>query len=219
MRVSWKDTKRVLFFDMVKNHVSSIGDMFVLVEPDPVSSYLGRSLAHVTCKNRIILLLYDPTLLPNIEINPGEVGDIRYFCKKHQNIEFSQARTCSNDVSCNGTLCDRQKCSNTNKKYGCFQKDETHPFILEMDVIIDCPLSVGPTGTYILNHFCSWRTTKLFFRNPLQIAQLAEKEQHEKQSMIWVAVDNMKNFVNTHEGWTIVGRFQQGEVSDETTSN
>ena len=66
--------------------------MYVLVEPDPVTLYLGKLLAHIICKNRIIPLLHDPTLLPNVEINPGEVGDTRYFCKKHQDVEFSCAK-------------------------------------------------------------------------------------------------------------------------------
>ena len=99
-----KHQESALFFDMLKNNVSSVGGMFVLVEPDPVGSYLGRSLAHVTCKNRIIPLLHTPTLLPNDKINPGEVRDTRYFCKKHQTVKFSQSRTCSHDVWCNGTL-------------------------------------------------------------------------------------------------------------------
>ena len=77
-----KHQESVHFFDLVKNNVASIGDMYVLVEPDRIDTYIGRTLARVTCKNRMIPLLHDPTLLPSVEINPGEAGDTRYFAKK-----------------------------------------------------------------------------------------------------------------------------------------
>ncbi len=53
--------------------------MFVLVEPDRINTYIGRTLARVTCKNRIIPLLHDPILLPNVKINLVEVKDMRQF--------------------------------------------------------------------------------------------------------------------------------------------
>ncbi len=43
-----KHQESVLFFDLVKNHISSIGDMFVLFEPDCIDdTYIGKTLARV----------------------------------------------------------------------------------------------------------------------------------------------------------------------------
>ena len=87
-----------------------------------------------------------------------------------------------------------------------------------MDVIMDCPLSVEPSGTYVVEHFRSWRTSKMFFRDPLGFSQLTEKEQENQQGAIRTVVENVRNYVNAHGGWTIVGWFCQGEVSDEATN-
>ncbi len=58
----------------------------------------------------------------------------------------------------------------------------------------------------------------MFFRDPLGFSQLTEKEQENQQGAIRTVVENVQNYVNAHGGWTIVGWFRQGEVSDEATN-
>ena len=110
-----KHQESAQFFGIMKKHVASVGYMYILLELDHVNSYISRTLVCAMYKNCIIPLVHNPELLPNIELNSSKAAKMRYFSKKHQIIKFSRARTCSHKVSCNGTSCNCQKCSDVKK--------------------------------------------------------------------------------------------------------
>jgi hypothetical protein len=205
-------TETVNKSDQLMSHAKkmvSVGDIFVVVEPDQVVRALqgdvplintNKPLYPVTNSNFAVVV---PLMVP-------QAGKQHYFHLKNVLIQLTKVEAAK--ASCKGILCDRQHPLMQAGSCGCLYFNRLGSIVLEMTVIFPYTDNNGFQSQCTVPHFCSWRTTQLFL-NPL--AMTADESQYTSDTReIRGVVASINNIINADQGWTIVGWYKKGEVID-----
>ena len=229
------DPKGTCFAIIFQNHVQSfsffqpciktlegVGEIFVLVEPDPVSNYLGTTQSVPImdrCHKALPLLPITVKNVPNVPLSSPPVGHTRYFCEHGvSNIQIS--RLYIQQSSCAGTFCDRQQELTSNQKCGCFFTNKQGNIVLSMDVTINVPPSFSITGYRTVHRFMSWRTSQLFVKEDSWKSLIpsinTDSNNQKHRRALRTASKRIVDYINQHGGWTCIGWIRTGSVQDES---
>ena len=148
---------------------------------------------------------------------PANPGDHRYFCFDNIPIQIYGFRLRYDNVSCSGCFCDRAGVKVANKGCGCFNVGYTfRSMVGECNVDVDLPLSDGSNATthHEVCNFRLLRTTHYFFKDFSEFCRFSDENVDSKTVLLREHIDVMVDHINQNGGWSIVGWFKHGEVTD-----
>jgi hypothetical protein len=193
---------------------STIGDYFVIVEPDMPTNYL-QDCPIVTAKWPIYPL-QRPTIVNNVPLCPPDPGKQLYFSYRSMQLEISKATIES--AGCNGTFCDRHMTAPTSRgnACGCLYKSNSASIVLSMNVSF-CYTFDGQARCYTVTGYRSWRTTMLYLKPINRSTDISQYQTH--RNIIRPTVRAITDIINANGGWDIFGWFRRGEVADISASS
>ena len=202
----------------------AIGQPFVLVEPKYDGSTLRKDMPVLQISNPFIPLA-DAILssLPEVEPRPpSEANETSFFFLRNLKLLFVGAELRGKgDIkppSCPSRLCDRMEPLKPSQSCGCF----SHPagnvssVVLESTIISESTNEIR-TFKVMLNR--SYRTTKLFLRNPESIALVPQQERINQVVAIHQKIKECSVFINSNGGFTVSGVITRGESPVESNPN
>ena len=200
-----------------------VGSTYLLVEPRPTPDRkrLGP-LAMVSSDHALIPLRHYSSdisikeAIPHVnDLSPMNAGDQRYFVFHGKQVELNLFEL-KNEGTCRGIQCDKAMSLETANQYcGCmYTCTNRGSYVGQCTVAFDNPFSsVVHEGSRVEVHkFRSLRTTELFFRKLGEFVRHYKKDDHF--AIVRKKVKKMSNFINENGGWTMVGWFRKGEISD-----
>jgi hypothetical protein len=142
---------------------------------------------------------------------PSQAGETNYFTLVGKPVKLHRISV-PTDVSCPGIQCDRQKGKG---ECSCIHNGPGTAFVYSFDVEFDVPSRLGYGNTYTSHGFRSFRTTSLFFKD---MNKYANSTTIDDETTILQQnrplISQMVDYVNQNDGWTLVGWFKLGEVTD-----
>lgn len=195
-----------------------VGNVFIIVEPDPVECFLGdsTSVPIVECpqdfypiNNRM------KNIVPQVMLAMPEADHTLYFAIHDEKITCK--RTTLKEAICSGIFCDRQLVNvGSTQKCGCLYMSAKglNDYVLEMDVTFAIPRSFNAEATVTVAHFRSWKFSSMFVPDETTWATL-DKDLHFK--ILRESVANITEYVNDNGGWTIVGWIRSGHIRDQSS--
>lgn len=187
----------------------AVGDIFAIIEPDQVVRALKGNVPLVNT-TKAMYPLVDSNFASICPILEPEVGQQRYFYLKHVIVELTKIQALA--ASCNGTLCDRQSPFTETGNCGCLYFNRSTSIVLDMTVTFRTMDINGYESSHSVQHFRSWRTTKVFIYPMAMTADTKTYFDHTRE--IREVGNTIKNIVNANGGWNIVGWCRKGEVVD-----
>lgn len=142
---------------------------------------------------------------------PRRAGEYRYFLRVGVPIHLGRIKQ-AEEPSCTGVQCDRQK-----QRGGCtcLQTNSTHNLVYSMDVILPVPAKLETDQLQVVQGFRSLRTTRIWFLDLDDYAARIEADQdNENRYDHRTKINNMVTYINDHHGWTILGWYKLGELTD-----
>lgn len=206
-------------------HKAIVGEAFYIYEPSVTTTTMGKALTPVLNTDdspHAMIPLRGPTPVPYLQSTestmalPSRPGETNYFVLTNKICSVARF-TLSTDVSCVGTECDRQK-----GKGGCTCLHATGntALVYEFDVTFHDFRStdvsfLGRKDIFLVPKFKSLKATKLFFYNFNRFCDTTTvTEQEDMVQTIRQQVNCLMKFVNDNGGWTAVGWFMLGQISD-----
>ena len=188
----------------------TIGDAFVLFEPQGSPNSLGQAIPILQSVNRICGLnsTFDWPTTPIVKSTDPN----RQICfhAKHKTIKIMMANlmTTKKVITCENTTCDRQ---NNNCK-GCYGSKLTQwPIVLRCNVFIqETPSWDLQTGKAVFRDFQSHRFTKLFFQDLDEMSGLEKIGHGRNINRYRDKINQMVNYINQGGGWSIEGWHRAG---------
>jgi hypothetical protein len=217
---SSEETSRLL---SAINGTRFVGAAFICCEPKPCMQTLGDFLPILELSRSPFLPLC--SLASNLDSTestmclPRQIGETNYFVLTNKVIALHCVNVCP-EQNCMGIQCDRQK-----NKAGCSCQHTTNhaSSVYELDVEFPIPQaikqaeSIGRTATIV--GFRSLHTTKFFFQNyDNYCSRKTTNDQQRNRMQIRSKFKAITEFVNTTGGWTIVGWFMMGSVTDAASN-
>jgi len=188
---------------------SSVGDMFLILEPDRPTSSMQNVLSLTTAKS-FVPVEWNPTILPSVSVIPPAKGQQRYFVLKEHKVGISKINVVT--ASCSGILCDRRNPPSRNIGCGCLHMARAADLVFEMHVTIYTKDERDQDIVYYVLGFRSHRTSSLFLKPVGLASDLVAFFRQEKQ--IRATAKKITGIINHNGGWTIVGWYRKGEVED-----
>ena len=208
------------FFDHCIRSQEGVGHAFFLDEPSPVTSTLGSTPSVPIIESVLKTIpINNPinTLIPHVPLETPNMGCTRYFSSHNvTDIKFLNAQFV--DSICLGYFCDRQLCVDnlttpTNAKCGCFYQDRsTAPTIIQVDIVLPCPVSFDQTGKTYITNFRSYNTSLLFIKK--ETLKIVENDNSDHLDLLRLTIKNIVKYVNDNGGWSYIGWLRTGIVHD-----
>ena len=192
---------------------ASIGDIFAIVEPQNPT----RALQDLPIVETVLPLIpLKQSVIPIREVNlvPPQIGQQRFFILIGKKIRVNRVNVMN--ASCQGLLCDRQKPFVRAASCGCIFTVNAAALVLMMNVKFEYEDENGAKASYTATNFRSWRTTTLFTKNITPSRDLVPF--FHAQSEIRATVSEITRTINDGHGWTLIGWFRRGEVSDASSA-
>jgi hypothetical protein len=186
-----------------------IGNIFAIIEPDQVTRAMKGGMPLIeTSKALYPVLTCGPDQVVPLII--PEMGKQNYFYLRNVKVELNRVEAAR--ASCNGTLCDRQNAMTRGGSCGCLYFNRTCSVVLDMTVTFTNVDINGYHSQYSVPHFRSWRVSKLFIKPTAMTADNQVFFAHMWEIRNVAAA--IKDKVNEEGGWTIVGWYRKGEITD-----
>ena len=200
-------------FSYVNKGNHSVGDYYIIVEPDHPVRLLQD--CPIITTNKPIIPLLRPTQPIVVNLTTPLPGNQRYFLITGTNVTLSKVS--AEKACCTGVFCDRQAEVSRSSHCGCLYTGHTANLVLRMNVrfrYIDD--SNNAPNVYTVTNFRSLRTSALFLMPfTLSTDTLPYLQQEDN---IREAVRNINAYINGNGGWTICGWYRRGEVVDASAT-
>lgn len=150
---------------------------------------------------------------------PEEPGELKYFVLHEVKIEISRFQYLTETVSCTGRMCDRaRELVDKSVSCGCINTQfDRKGTVAEMTVRFPIPISVNGTEYAEVENFRSHRFTELVFADNKAMQKLDRKSIGDKYVKHNKAISQLADYVNSKDGWTILGWFRRGQSADSST--
>jgi len=209
-------------FPTVLNSVV-VGTCFYLYEPVRTSKDHRERMNTIDVQKRYIPLKQSlpdvplPLIVPFCPITIPSEADTYFFALHSCEITVARAVVVL-DASCTGLVCDRANPrDNIQMHCGCFrQHNSNKSAVLEVSIDIhNVPSEIKESGVLTIHHFRSLRTTTLFFQHFDDFSRAGPNSIQAREYR--TSIDTMVDYVNHHDGWTIIGWCRKGRVDDVST--
>lgn len=199
-----------------------VGKDYVLVEPGITKQFLGTYMPIITLGARPHLLplrsgepltsTYDSMTFPK------EVGKTKFFCLTKSTVRLTRLDV-PNDMCCTGVMCDRQKPASKGG-CSCYVTTKTNTYIFCFDVTFAVPVSFEQSGQVTVEQFRSLALTEVFFHNLSDFTTTISDEQLlDHLPLVRDKVDQLVDYVNSTDGWDLIGWVQLGSVIDAASDS
>ena len=210
--------KHMHYFDKFR-----IGDMFVIVEPDPSTSFISNSMPIVKTDYQIIPVALPPTrLLPRVEV-PDVMGlnTSKYFIIHNAIIQFTGVNIVKSYCT-EGNMCDYRLPHL--KSCACWRQHNRRfidaDYVLKLHVRVKYVDTMGQTKT--LPRTTNWSSrhfTDMVFDHRMPMDPLSQNQDQVIMTAIRRKMAELARYVNVdapraRRGWTVVGWYRRGMTSD-----
>ena len=204
-------------------HSIAIGQLFYIVEPDKSDKVLSSNMPIISSRKSMIPLKHSAPDLPITEslpvcrmTVPKEPGEQLFFIVHRAIVSLSRFEIMLGTVSCTGYTCDRSKPLDKNVACGCIFTSGRNPIVGEYTLTMPVPSLISERRKEDIQRCRSLRTTQLFFKNLPSYGEQTAQAIEERFQDVREKVKKMVEYVNNKGGWTVVGWFKKGEVSDSS---
>lgn len=183
------------------------GTNTIVLPPSDLVLYPLRPIADIAVQDTEASMSY-----------PREIGEYQYYILKHKTISLHRIQLASN-TSCTGIECDRQK---KRGECTCLHSSSSHNFVYQFDVEFPIPLRMqrDSARTWTTPSFRSLRTTELFFRDfEAHASQTTIEDENALRQEHRIIMHRMVDYINRTGGWTIIGWYMLGTLTDANSSN
>jgi hypothetical protein len=192
-----------------------VGSSFCIYEPSLTFQSLGDSTPILAVANESFLPVKSAeaalTTTEKLLAYPTKAGETNFFILTGKDVSLHRASLVK-DVSCSGIQCDRQK---SKGECICLHTTSSNSLVYCFDVVFPIPPRIDSDGTTTVHSFRSLRTTELFFYNFEQHASTVTSEDELNRTVEYrKKINTMVQYINGNGGWTIVGWFMLGAITD-----
>lgn len=203
-----------------------VGTPYFIVEPTCTSDHRTMgTMPIIETRHKLIPLKHTipgvhslKSVVPKAEIS-GDIqsGEQRYFVLHNvQGVRLNLFHI-TVDGSCMGVQCDKAHHLDAKKGEHCGCVNNHGSFgnaVCEMDLSFPNPFpsTVDPSATVSVNRFRSARTSRMFFQNLEAYSRIYDERKHHLT--VRTAKDAIVQHIHDNDGWTILGWFRRGEITD-----
>jgi len=173
--------------------MSSVGDLFGIVEPDDIGKG-SQNIITLTTAKPLIPLQFRYRIIPNIPLVQPERGRQRYFILKNRIVGIHKVTVVNS--SCQGLLCDRQSEPSQTIGCGCLHMGRACSLVLKHHVHFVYEDESGKEVSHIVNHYRSWRTSCLILAPIAPAADMQPFMNQESERAIRAATRIICDIVN-----------------------
>jgi hypothetical protein len=191
----------------------TIGVYFRILAPLPIENNMRGDIPLVKTQLPFIVMTA-PTNIPSVTINlqVQENTSIAFVVNR---TTLSVNRTVPIQTTCSGFLCDKQRVNDWSGSRGCGCYHMTQyrsNLVFQHSVFFD-----GPNGKIVHSDFSSTKFSLLYLSTHIPgTTRVSALRVSDAYWEIEEAVENVVDYVNDNGGWTIVGWYKRGLITDQS---
>ena len=198
------------------NGTFTIGTYLRVLAPDFITSYLNNEVPMITCSLPAILMKRPETIqaipIVNLSINQSRgyvLNSAQLFIQKLQPIA----------APCNGHMCDKQRIVEMRGgKCSCYSwRDQRTRCVFNHSIVVTPAdrTSTSAQRQIVDANFSSQTFSQFYLNKPVpNTVRLSQLQESNDFYEITDAVHDICGYVNRHGGWTVVGWYRLGMVTD-----
>ena len=198
------------------NGVITIGTVFRIICPLPVTGYLRGDVPLIESQHPVIVLKSPKTYHHHIPLENLQGESSRAFVLNSAKI-YNGSYSCEK-TKCGGSFCDRQKVTEWNTPLGyCGCYAQKNRGTNNLTLLYPMIKAVHSDKDFFHRNFSSHSFTILFLSSNFPIGvQENDLQLSEDYWNLGDNINNIINLVNRNGGWTIIGWYSRGVINDRT---
>lgn len=203
--------------ELCDNGIITIGTCVAVIRPCPIVNQLCNEVPLLESRGSLIIY-NDPNCLLQVRIDNELPQNVtRAFVLNNTRIEIISSHAVA--TKCSGLFCDCQHAQEIIKDRrgcGCYSMQTRLSNIAMIHTILVTSEHHNPI--FCMEDFSSVQSTRLFL-SPTGLFPLTTRinsfESIRTMSTVEDSIDNVVNYINKHDGFTIVGWYKRGEINDQ----
>jgi hypothetical protein len=198
------------------NGTFSIGTFFRILAPLPIENNMNGDIPLVKTQLPIIIMK-SPSVIPHTAINNAIQGN-NALAFVYNSVDLKVIRTTPLHTTCGGYMCDRQRVSDWNGVRGCGCFDMSN---FCSNLAFEHSLNFATDGGLISHsNFSSTKFSLLYLNHHLpgsiKVSAIRMSSKNNVFFDIEDAMENVVDHVNDNGGWTIIGWYKRGIITDKS---
>ena len=198
------------------NGTFSIGTFFRILAPLPIENTMNGDIPLVRTQNPL-LILHSPKKIPTVPVN-NSIQGMNAMAFVYNAVSLTVNRTTPIQTTCGGFMCDRQRIQdwNGNRGCGCYEMtDYVSNLAFEHSIFFETP-----NGKISHTNFSSTKFSLLYLSTFLPgSVRVSALRMSSTSGVFWDiedAIENITSYVNDNGGWTAVGWYKRGVITDKS---
>lgn len=197
----------------------SIGSIFRILSPEPIKNMMANQICMIETRMPAIVMRHTREMIdfPVRESIPG--NESKAFV-----LNDCQLRVCSSmpeDTRCSGLFCDKQRIHeimDRNQGCGCYSMlSRRSNMVIDHSLEIHHQVGMGDTWSCFIEKFSSNKFSFLYLSGSFPSSLRAESLQMtEEYWNMCSAIENIVEHVNQNGGWTVMGWYKKGMITDQS---
>jgi hypothetical protein len=199
------------------NKVPCIGQTVVLVEPVFSERTLGKDNNLPIFELKKAFSLYQFSKVPDQPYEIPKEPITRYFILHEMSIEVTLATM--QKSFCAGYLCDKQMLRGQDRTCCCLYNTGVSPLVLEVVVKVYDGEEGGEKELIVSTHdFRSWVFSNLVIDGMNNVTAALDDFSRENEGIMRAKIEQIVQYVNNHNGWTVIGWVRRGTQVDASVT-
>ena len=204
------------------NGILTIGTYFRILAPEYITQYMNNEVPMITTTKPAIIMK-QPNTVSSVIIRSLSVNMSRAYVVNGAELFVKQVEAI--DAVCNGNLCDKQRIGQVRSgKCGCYHFVQiSKTGVVFNHSIVVTPFDAGAADVQIEitdMSFSSQRFSQLYLTKPLpNNITLSQIQDTDEMDSITDKVIDLSNYVNDNGGWTVIGWYRLGMVTDKALAD
>ena len=195
------------------NGAVSIGSLIRIPCPMPVDTWMRGGIPLLVTHFPVFVLKY-PATIPSIRMH-NEIGGETLLAFVANNADLQIYFTSVIKTSCTGSLCDKQRVTDWlgSRGCGCYGMASN-----STSLCIQHSIAVTTFhGDLSMKEFSSTKFSKLYMDGDIPgSCRLYHLQLTDAYNKLLECIDTCINFINDHDGFTIVGWYKRGIINDKS---
>ena len=198
------------------NGVISVGTVFRIINPLPVTNYLRGDIPLIETQHPVIVLKKPSTYLEVIPSENLQGESSRAFVIN--GVQLSCYAYSCEKTKCGGSFCDRQRVNEWNTPLGtCGCYAQRSRGTNNLTFLYPLMKATHKERVFVHRDFSSHSFTMTFVNREFPIGlQANDLQLSEDYWLLGETIENITDFVNSNGGWTIIGWYSRGLINDRT---
>ena len=198
------------------NGAITIGCLIQFPSPMPITQYMRCDIPMLVSQNPSILLK-SPSKLPSIQITE-DIGSNTSLGFIYNGTHLSVDYTSVVETTCSGNFCDRQRINDWlgNKGCGCYGMS-----INSTNLSIQHSICMTSAMKELrMNEFSSLKFSQLYLSGDFAgSCKLYMLQLNDRAVKLYEAVDECIDFINDNGGFTVIGWYKRGQITDKSLTS